>query len=93
MRRIPRLTARFLSRRQALGIASGSAASAVTATIAELIRSPLPGPEDFETLMPPVVQVWCRRVPGFNFWLFYNFSDAEVVVITVTARPPIPLDK
>ena len=92
MRRIPRLTARFLKRRQALGATVGPAAFAVSATVGALTREPLPGPGDYEALIPPVVRAWCRRVTGFNLWLLYVFDDAEIEVYTLTANPPVPID-
>jgi len=91
MPRLLTLTARFLKRRDALGVMAGAPAVAVRATLVALARGPLPGPQDAETLMPPVARVWYRRVPGFNLWVFYDFSEAELVVVTLTARPPVPL--
>jgi hypothetical protein len=91
MPRLVTLTARFLERRNALGVISGPPAVAVRATIAALSRGALPGPQDAETFMPPVVRVWYRRVPGFNLWVFYNFSETALIVVTLTARPPVPL--
>jgi hypothetical protein len=31
----------------------------------------LPGPLDYEILIPPVHRAWVRRIPGHNLWLFY----------------------
>ena len=42
-------------------------------------------------LMPPVVRVWSRRVDGFNLWVFYEFNERQLIVVTLTQNPPIPL--
>ena len=91
MLRLPRLTERFLKRRKALGVTSGPTALAVARTIVALGRGPLPGLEDAETLMPPVARYWFRRVPGHNLWVFFAFGETELVIVTITARPPVPL--
>ena len=40
----------------------------------------------------PVRRAWVRRVGGRNMWLWYRFTDDEVVLVTVTTDPPVPLD-
>lgn len=52
----------------------------------------LPGPSDFEAEEKPVGTALVRRVGGRNIWLWYRFSEAEVMLLTVTTEPPVPLD-
>ena len=52
----------------------------------------LPGPSDFEATEKPVGRAWVRRVGSRNIWLWYRFNDAEVILLTITTEPPIPLD-
>ena len=52
----------------------------------------LPGPSDFEALERPVGRAWVRRVGGRNIWLWYRFSDVEVMLLTLTTEPPVPHD-
>jgi Txe/YoeB family toxin of Txe-Axe toxin-antitoxin module len=51
----------------------------------------LPGPLDYEVLIPPVRTAWCRRIPGQNLWLFYRVSDDAVYILLVTRMPPVPV--
>jgi hypothetical protein len=51
----------------------------------------LPGPNDAETMMPPVAIYWFRRIPGHNLWLYFSFSDTSVTAVSLTQRPPVPL--
>jgi Txe/YoeB family toxin of Txe-Axe toxin-antitoxin module len=85
------LTPRFLARRTALGVTSGPAAIAIRATLGALTRDPLPGAQDAETLMPPVARYWFRRVPGQNLWVYFAFSETELIVVTLSPRPPVPI--
>jgi hypothetical protein len=55
-------------------------------------RSDLPGPQDAETLVPPVSRKWFRRVPGQNLWLYFAFSEDAITASDLTAHPPIPTD-
>ena len=59
--------------------------------VASIAWGPLPGPQDAETLMPPVARYWFRRVPGHNLWVYFAFDEGELIIVTVTARPPVPL--
>ena len=52
----------------------------------------LPCPSDFEVIEKPVGRAWVCRVGGRNIWLWYRFSEAEVMLLTVTTEPPVPLD-
>lgn len=92
MRRVPKLTARFLARRGALA-SPGVTARAVVRAIGSLCRDPLPGPDDFETFMPPVSpRYWCRPVPGIALWIYFAFDDREVHVLNLTNRAPPVLE-
>jgi len=90
MQRIPHLGTRFRARLAALA-GSGEAGRAVVRVIGALCREPLPGPQDAETIMPPVARYWFRRVPGHNLWIYFAFDDATLYLVTLTSRPPIPL--
>lgn len=52
----------------------------------------LPGRSDFEAVKKPVGRAWVRRVGGRNIWLWYRFSESEVILLTLTTEPPVPLD-
>jgi hypothetical protein len=52
----------------------------------------LPGTSDFEAVEEPVGRAWVRRVGGRNLWLWYRFNDTEVLLLTLTTEPPVPLD-
>jgi len=41
--------------------------------------------------MPPVARYWFRRVPGHNLWLFFAFDQVELIAVSLTGRPPVPL--
>jgi hypothetical protein len=56
-----------------------------------MLAAELPG-SDREGLMPPVARYWFRRVPGHNLWLWYAFDDAELILVSLTSTPPVPLD-
>jgi hypothetical protein len=62
------------------------------AVIALTAADELPGPSDFEAIEKPVGRAWVRRVSGRNIWLWYRFNEAEVMLLTVTTEPPIPID-
>lgn len=51
-----------------------------------------PGPADYEATSQPVGRAWVRRVGGHNVWVWYRVNDDEVILVTVTTDPPIPLD-
>ncbi|MBI4954299.1 MAG: hypothetical protein HY908_19905 [Myxococcales bacterium] len=55
------------------------------------MSAPLPGPLDYETMMPPARVSWIRRVGGENLWVWYTFNASTVYVGPVTAQPPVPL--
>jgi hypothetical protein len=68
------------------------AAAALAATLARLTTARLPGPQDAPVLVPPVLHAWARRVPGFNLWVFFTFTDDALDVLTVTTSPPVPIE-
>jgi hypothetical protein len=43
--------------------------------------------------MPPTAEAFVRRVPGRNLWLWYTIADDAVIVIVLTADPPVPVDE
>lgn len=53
----------------------------------------LPGPTDYEAKGHPFGRAWVRRVGGRNLWLWYRFTDEELVLVTVTTDPPVPFDE
>jgi hypothetical protein len=92
MRRIPKLTPRFLARRKALGATRGALSRLIVREIEVHCRDPLPGRFDFETIMPPVSpRYWCRPI-GSGLWLYYIFDDATVTLANLTNREPPLLD-
>jgi hypothetical protein len=52
----------------------------------------LPGPFDYQVAIPPVQTAWCRRVPGYNVWLFYRVREDVLYLLHVVSSPPVPLD-
>ncbi len=92
--RFPRLTARFTRARAALRVEAGSPdGRAVAGAIAALAASDLPGFGDVSAAIPPTDVAFVRRVQGRNLWIWYRFTDAEIVLVTLTGAPPVPLDE
>jgi Txe/YoeB family toxin of Txe-Axe toxin-antitoxin module len=89
--RIIRLTPGYLRTFRRLKLDRSRAALATV--VSSLGRDELPGPADFEAIMPKTLRVWVRRVPGGNLWVYYLFDANEVKVLTVTGVPPVPLDE
>lgn len=52
----------------------------------------LPGPVDYQASGKRVGRSWVRRVGGRNLWLWFRFTDTELVLLTVSTEPPLPLD-
>jgi hypothetical protein len=92
--RVVRLGARFRRAADRLGVVPGSnRAVAFGRLLAALADAPeLPGPDDIRALLPPVGDAFVRRVPGRNLWLWYTVRDEELVVVTLTADPPVPVE-
>jgi hypothetical protein len=89
--RIIRLSERFQASRRALIVPRTLLAATLGATLARLVAGPLPGPLDFEALMPPVGVALVRRMPG-SLWLFYRFDDREVEALALTNVEPVQVD-
>lgn len=53
----------------------------------------LPGASDYEAKGQTVGRAWVRRVGGRNLWLWFRFNDEEVILVTVTTDPPVPVDE
>jgi hypothetical protein len=58
--------------------------------VAQVASNALPGPQDYQALIPPTSAAWVRRVPGENMWLWFRFDDAAVTLVTLTTSPPAP---
>jgi hypothetical protein len=54
------------------------------------VEETLPGPGDVLALIPPTREAFVRRVPARNLWVWYMPHDGEVVIIALTADPPVP---
>lgn len=65
---------------------------AIKETVHAIIEAEnLPGPLDYEVLIPPVRTAWCRRIPCQNLWLFYRLSEDAVFILLVVRMPPVPV--
>ncbi len=52
----------------------------------------LPEPSDYEATGKRVGRAWVRRVGGRNLWLWFRFTSDELLPLTVSTNPPVPLD-
>jgi hypothetical protein len=93
--RIPKLTHRYLRSAERLAVVPGSARGrAVGRTIAALATdATLPASSDTHALIPPTGAAFVRHVPGRNLWLWYTVSGDVVMVVGLTADPPVPADE
>jgi hypothetical protein len=92
MARIVRLSPLFRRRLDALRV-RGQERAAVGATIAALAEAEhLPGVLDTSAMIPPTHEAFVRRVSGRNLWLWYRVTPGEVVMVTLTRTPPVPVD-
>jgi hypothetical protein len=84
----------WYSRQAARVLRHGSPrALAVARTIRSLADADqLPGPSDFEGTGRPVGRAWVRRVADRNLWVWYRITNDEVVLVTVTTDPPLPVE-
>jgi hypothetical protein len=91
--RVVRLSALFQRRLTALGIKTGTAErAAVGATIGALAEAEeLPGLFDTLAPVPPTGTAFVRRVGGRNLWLWYRVLGEDLVLVTVTRAPPVPI--
>jgi hypothetical protein len=64
---------------------------ALSSTLRAMLNAELPGPLDFEALIPPVERAWVRRVSGCNLWVFYRFDANALRAVTLAASPPVPM--
>ena len=53
----------------------------------------LPGASDYEAAGKRIGRAWVRRVGGRNLWLWFRFTDDELLLLTVSTEPPVPLDE
>jgi hypothetical protein len=51
----------------------------------------LPGVANFEASIRPVGRAWVRRVADRNLWVWYRLGEAELILVTVTTDPPVPI--
>lgn len=70
------------------GSARGRAVGKIIASLGT--DDSLPGAGDVFALVPPTGSAFVRRVPGRNLWLWYTVSGDVVIVIALTADPPVP---
>jgi len=89
--RLTIFTPRFNRRRVAL-VTSREIARALARCIVALGREPLPGPGDYEAMMPPTAVYWVRRVLGANLWIWFAFDDERLYLVHLGGSPPIPMD-
>ena len=84
----------FLASLRRAGIqAHSSQSAAIIATVRILASAEiLPGPFDYEVLIPPVQRAWVRRVASHNLWLYYRVRGDVVHLLIVTRDPPVPVD-
>ena len=62
--------------------------------MARLQSGPLPGEEDYETLIAHRAGVaWAREIPELNLWLTYRFDDDELEVIVLVDRRPVTFEE
>ena len=52
----------------------------------------LPGPMDFEASVRPSGRAWVRRVAERNLWVWYRVTAEELILVTVTTDPPVPIE-
>ena len=66
---------------------------AVGRNVAALLRAEdLPSALDTRARMPPTMEALVRRVAGQNVWLWYRVQGREIVLLTVTDEPPVPVE-
>jgi hypothetical protein len=71
----------------------GARGRSIGRTVDTLARADeLPGAADYEATREPIGKAWVRRVGGRNLWLWYRFTDREVILVAVTTEPPLPVD-
>jgi hypothetical protein len=62
--------------------------------MARLQAGPLPGDNDYETLIPHQAGTgWAREIPELHVWLLYRFHDDELEVIVLVDRRPVTVEE
>jgi hypothetical protein len=89
-----RLTERYTRAVARLGVGGGTVrGAALGRTLRALLSADeLPSPVDTTAAVPPTGSAYVRRVAGHNVWLWYLVRGEELVLLTVTSEPPVPLD-
>ena len=92
MRR-PRLTQRYLRALSRLRLGPGTVRGKAVARTVRLLSEArdLPGPADTTAAIPPVEKATVRRVVGHNVWVWYRVAGDEIVLVTLTTEPPVPI--
>jgi hypothetical protein len=87
-RRVIRPTPLFRERRKKY-VTSAREAKALAATIAAIAEAErLPGFLDERAMMPPTRSAFVRQVAGYSLWLWYDATDAEIRLLTLSRVPP-----
>ena len=89
-----RLTERYLRATARLRLEPGTVRGAALArTIRALLQAEeIPSAVDTRAAIPPTSEALVRRVAGQNVWIWYRATDAELVLLSVTSEPPVPVD-
>ncbi len=53
----------------------------------------LPSASDYEATGKRVGRAWVRRVGARNLWLWFRFTEHEIILLTVSTEPPVPTDE
>jgi hypothetical protein len=62
--------------------------------MARLQFGPLPGRDDYETLIPHRAGVgWAREIRELHLWLVYRFDDEELEVVVLVDRQPVAIEE
>ena len=89
MRKVFRVTDRFLFDRSLLITPGTWEAKAFATTLRELLVSDLPAGADLPTLIPVVGDGWARRVEGLQLWVFFTFGDDVLTIHALSRHAPI----
>jgi hypothetical protein len=72
-----------------LRIRGTATAKNVGKTIDAIARaSEIPGPGDIDAIIPPTQHAYVRRVPGCALWIWYQASDTDLWLLSLTNVPP-----
>ncbi|GAC1587505.1 MAG: hypothetical protein NVS3B20_15930 [Polyangiales bacterium] len=64
-------------------------ATAVAATIREMASTTTIAAKSEPVIIPPVRHAWVRRVLGHDAWVYFDFDDQEIVLITMSLTRPM----